>query len=316
MTSGKRERVRRTPAIAAIASLACIAAVLVFFALRTEPIPEAGRTPSLQITPEASEAVPTPVPSASPVAAPPPPAASGRFLDALDSATAARATAGSCTGPRPTLETTDDGGASWAAEILPASDDVRQILALDLVDGSQIDLVVLVGADCVPTVLTTFTAGEYWQQYPDRLATETYLDGTDPARIVVGGNTLSAPCATPLELSSSATGSAVRCADVTAVSTGAPNSWTAVTTVGLYALASSSDSPIVLGGVLGAGCDGLVITSFPLDGTDFDGTALGCAPVGSESSSVSLALGVGAVWIWNGTMTITSRDGGATWAAA
>lgn len=313
MTGGGKARGGRTLAIAAVVSLACIAAVLVFFALRTETIPEAGRTPSIEITPEASPA-PTAQPSAAPTPAAPVPAASGRFLDAVDSSVAARATAGSCAGARPTIETTADGGATWSALQLPASDDVRQILSVDLVDADQIDLVVLVGAECDPSVLTSFTAGEYWQQYPERLAAATYLDGETPAKIIVAGTALAPPCEAPLELSSSTTGLAVRCADITAASTGATGSWRAVTPLALFALTSSNDSPIVLGGVTAAGCDGLVITSFPLDGTDSDGTSLGCAPVGADLSSTAVALGVGAVWVWSGSGTLISRDGGATWA--
>lgn len=317
MTAGGKARRHRVVSITAIVVLACVAAVLVYFALRPAPVPDAGETPP-------GEPVPSVTSGALPIAtAPSEPApsagaqtASGLFLDAVDGQVAARASAGSCTGSAPSVETTGDGGETWTARPLQTSDDVRQILSLEMVDADQIDLVVLVGPDCSPNLLSTFTGGQFWQLYPDRLSAQSYLVPGDSAQIVIAGASVANPCAAPLELAVSDGSAAVHCADITAIATTSPAGWLPVTASGLYAAAwsSSQSASTLLGGVLNpAACDGLQITSFASDGSDFAGTALGCAPSGSDPAATALGTGGGAIWLWSDVGVAVSTDGGLTW---
>ncbi|MFT4305339.1 MAG: hypothetical protein QM604_00450 [Microbacterium sp.] len=167
---------------------------------------------------------PTPTPTATAVAAP---GAAERFL-AMGSGVWWRATAGACGGAAPTLERSDDSGATWT-DVTPAYLGVAQILALDTFAGDQAQIVALVGSSCETQALRTFTAGEFWESSPDVLAASTYLSPTDPTSVVTPAGTVAAPCTTPWGVRAESGTTGVIC-DGVAYQLTASNTWTALAT--------------------------------------------------------------------------------------
>lgn len=139
-----------------------------------------------------STATATPTPTTTAVAAP---GAEERFL-AAGSGVLWRATAGVCGGTAPTLERSDDDGATWT-DVTPTYLGVAQILSLDTFSTGQAEIVALVGSSCETQALRTFTAWEFWASYPEVLAASTYLSPTDPTSVVTPDGTVAAPCAQP-----------------------------------------------------------------------------------------------------------------------
>ncbi|NQX35558.1 hypothetical protein [Herbiconiux sp. VKM Ac-2851] len=315
--------------VVAVLVLAAGAFVAVFFALRTPPVPNAGELPDSPVSvPDATSApspVPTPVPSSSspatgtPTAAPSAsatePTETVRFLDVDGSSIGVRATAGACGGAAPVVELSVDDGATWVPTALPVDDEVAQIVSLDVVSAEQVDLVVLAGEDCDPTVLTSYTAGQFWQDYPDRLGTASYASPASLSTVVVDGDRVGAPCGSALGAASADQGLVVRCADGAFLfqSLGV---WQPVTTLGLSGLTfnQGDDASYLVGAQAGReGCSGATVSRFALDGSTFGGEVRGCAPVNGSATNVAVGADDEAVWVWDGTVVARSADGGATW---
>lgn len=310
-------------AIAAVVALAVIALALVFFALRTEPVPNAGETPSAP--PLSGTPSPTGTPTATPTNDPtPPPVAASpatRFVAPATDLIAVRATAGSCGGAAPSVEFTVDGGVSWTPSTLAAEDGVAQIIAVEMVDADQVDLVVLTGASCAPSVLTTYTGGEYWQLYPNRLGEMSYLDQRDPTQIVVDGVAEVAPCPAPLELAQSANQEAVRCSDGIAAYSDEAVRWEGISPRVARAIAwttpAGASEPVVAGVFEGAeGCDGLNIRNVEPDGSTFDGVDQGCLAIPASPTTVALGSSESVLWLWVDDELFRSSDSGRTWTGA
>ncbi|MCS5716769.1 hypothetical protein N1027_01315 [Herbiconiux sp. CPCC 205763] len=195
---------------------------------------------------------------------------------------------------------------------------MQQIVAMDVVTADQVDLVALTGPSCEPTVLTTFTGGQFWEAYPERLVEQSYIDVGDPAVVVISGTDVPSPCSMPLELSQSAEGDAVRCSDGVFAYSASTRTWQPITTLALrgFSWLDSGDgglAPEIIGGVADSSdCAGLQLFTFDAAGADFAGRAWGCAPV-EGSSSISIATGPTAIWVWTGDRTAVSGDDGETW---
>jgi hypothetical protein len=212
------------------------------------------------------------------------------------------------------VEISSDGGVSWVPSELPSDDAIGQILSVDLVSSEQVDLVVLAGDDCEPALYTSYTAGQFWQDYPDRLSTASYVDPASPQTVIVNGDRLGAPCESALGAASSDQGVVVRCANGTFLfeSLGV---WQPVTPLGLSgATFNQGEATYVLGAQTGqTSCAGAIVSQFAVDGSTFGGTNQGCAPVDAAATSVAVGADDLTVLVWDGTVVARSGDGGVTW---
>lgn len=313
------KRSGRTLTVVLVSVLAAAAVVLVVFALRIERVPNAGDVPSQVVSPSQSpSSSDESTPSASPTStsnATPVPTRADRFLSAANDLDAVRATRGACGGAPPQVETTSDGGVTWVPSILPAEDSVSEIMAVSMVSPDQIDLVVQVGPTCEPSVLTSYTGGEFWQLYPQRLAEQTYVNPSSSDSLTSGDEPTQAPCQPVLEVSQSGSRTAVRCAESVFARSSPDAAWESV-----YQLASEAIAwdPAVLSDVMAAvrgerGCSGTMVKSLTAVSGSAGGVDRGCAPLSDAPQSVALAAAPNSLWLWAGGQLAVSVDGGVSW---
>lgn len=93
--------------------------------------------------------------------------ADARLLGLASPTTAYRSTRGACDGPDPLLETSTDTGKTWQS-VTPSSPAIHEVDTLNVIDLDHVDLLGKFGGNCTTSAISTFTAGEFWQTYPDR----------------------------------------------------------------------------------------------------------------------------------------------------
>lgn len=291
----------------AVGVLAITAVLLAVFALRVPSTQEAGKVPGpiptwgQSSTSDASRPS-TAAPMSTTAAAAPNP----QFLSMYDATLGIRATAGSCTGAPAVVQQTSDGGVNWTTVIFDGID-VRQVLGLDYVSDTQIS-VVAAAADCAPTVVTSFTGGEFWQTYPDQIGTETFVEPSDPSRIRSVGEALSAPCAVE-ELQSAGQFLVVLCDDGTLQTrpASAP-AWTPIKSAGVLAIAPSTMST-VLAAASDPSCAGTLIRN--VDVASSTSNDLACLV--ADPTNATLDLASGSAYFWSTADFLSSKDGGVAW---
>ncbi|SDZ57448.1 hypothetical protein SAMN05216554_0130 [Herbiconiux ginsengi] len=262
-------------------------------------------SPSLQ---QPAPITPTPTPTTSLTSV-------SRLISAVDGSAAVRVSSGSCGVIPPSVELTVDGGETWTLIVLPPDLSIGQVSAAHMVTADQVDLVVLAGVDCRPSVLSTFTGGQFWELYPDRLGSFSYFDPSGDGGVDVEGAAMGAPCPDALEVVQRPDLTAVRCSDGIAVFNPQTSRWEGITprvaaavavpavpTPGAEVLAAFSDQ---------SGCEGTSVDGFAADGSTFSGDRLGCAPI--AASFTSLASASGALWLWADDAILVSADNGVTW---
>jgi hypothetical protein len=297
-------------AIIAIAAFLLIDVALVAWALSAShpdvnakpgPIPTFTNRPA---TPTVSP-TPTPPPAPSVVAAP-------RLLIAVSATEAYRATPGACAAGNNTaadtvFEKSTDAGATWQASNL-GQYKFHTMLTLSGASDTQISAVVGAGANCAIGAYSSFTGGQFWQEYPNNLASANYIDPADRSKIHTGGAAQPAPCPAALQLASGANSTAVLCADTVFTRAG-DGTWASAPVAGVLALtASDSGYTLAVAGV--AGCPGVSIQSLSVGGAP---TAVGCAASVTAPAEVTLAQQGQNVWLWSGDKVAVSTTAGATW---
>ena len=257
--------------------------------------------------PETPEASPEPTADAAAVVAP------ARLLSAVDSRTAWRSSRGACpAGEAPVLERTDDGGTTWRSVQIGTD----QPAALDRVQAQDAATVFVVGATagtCEPVFAQTFTSGEAFRTYPDRLAASWYVAAAYPATVHSPSGAFAAPCAVVTSLAvTDDSRAAVLCADgqLRATADGAATWGAAVPAPGVVDLTASSTGYLLAG--TGGSCEGVAVSSWAATGgvlTDV-GCASGAAPAAGQ---LAVAARAGSAWLWSGDDVLVSTDGGASW---
>ena len=242
--SGRQSRAGRGSPwvpVAGLVALVVIVAALVVFAVtevgkvpvtdRTvAPVPSFGSGSQPSVSPSAGA-------SASPSGSPAPAASSEQRLLAISGATWWRATRGECGGTAPTLGRSTDRGASWA-DVTPSYRNVTEIFALVPFAGDQAEIIATIGTDCTVQGLRTFTDGRFWEPNAQTLASLAYVDRS--SAITAAGDTVAAPCATPLAADAAASALAVLCADGVYARTGASVTFTRLPGAAPVALSVSS----------------------------------------------------------------------------
>ncbi|TFC47460.1 hypothetical protein E3O47_15195 [Cryobacterium sp. TMT2-17-1] len=308
---------RRRLLIAGLAVFLLFDVALVSFALTaSKPSANAGTAvePVETTTPD-----PEPSETEQPVVEPVEPTAiesstPGRILTALDASTLWRATTGDCPAATANPELSTDAGETWTALDASADTDSSSILSITISSESEASMVTLTAADCTPQRVTTFVAGDQWQEYPDRVGTNWYVDPADRATVHGPTGTFPAPCTSVVALAPRTdTTAAVLCSDGTLFRTddGAATFGSGVALPGAANLTVSDDGYIIVA-TDQAGCAGAQLLATP---EELDGvlTPSGCRETEVTPGDLAVASADGFVWLWAGDEMSKSSDGGTTW---
>lgn len=312
---------RRRALVAGLVAFAAVDVLLVAAALTRggssdEPGAAQSRPPASATLPtdtasspsEAPEASPSPTADAATVVAP------ARLLSAVDARTAWRSTRGACpAGEAPVLERTDDGGTTWRAVSIGA----EAPSALDRVqaqDGASLFVVGTGGDGCEPVFAQTFTGGEAFRSYPDRLAASWYATAVDPGTVHSPAGTFPAPCATVTSLAvTDDSRAAVLCSDgqLRATVDGAATWGAAVPAPGVTDLTAAAEGYLLAG--LDDDCDGVAVSSWSTTGGVLADVGCASGAVPTDASQLAIAARGGSAWLWAGDDVLVSTDGGASW---
>ena len=304
---------RRRLLIAGLAAFLLFDVALVSFALTgTKTSDSAGSVVEAPVVDpvETTPAVVEPVETAASITSPPP----TRILTALDASTVWRATTGDCPAATANPELTTDGGETWSAFDASDGTDASSILSIDITSKSEATLVTLTATDCTPQRVTTFVAGAQWQEYPDRVGANWYVDPKDRAAVHSPTGTFPAPCTAVIALAPGTdTTAALLCSDGTLFRTddGAATFGPGIALPGAANLAFSGDGYVIVA-TDQAGCAGaqLLATSEETDGVL---TPRGCHETAVTPGDLALASSDGILWLWAGDIVSKSSDGGTTW---
>ncbi|WP_378147693.1 hypothetical protein ACFJGV_06330 [Cnuibacter sp. UC19_7] len=204
------------------------------------------------------------------------------------------------------MQLTTDGGVTWTSVAFDGAD-VRQLLSLDYVSESQID-VIAATADCTPTVVTSFTGGEFWQAYPDQIESVTFLQPTDPTVLRVQGADVTAPCAVR-EVRSVSQSLAVLCSDGSVQVRGKTALWTQLNTSDVLAMAPNGATGVLVVSSVPT-CTGVLVRSIDID----SGASTDLSCLAARRTNATVDLMANSVFYWSGADFLLSETGGTSWA--
>lgn len=295
---------------ALVVVLAVVACLLAIFALRGRTVPDAGDLPGsvptwgISVGSEGS-ATPSSTPSRGTEVGPP--------FTIGSSGLGVRSGSTEC-GAAQSIEVTTDGGRSWQSASFGALD-VTQVQAINVVSDTQIDLVAGVGPTCDPTVVSSYTAGEYWQSYPERLGEVVFVQPGNGSSLQVRGLSVASPCKTVSKATLSSGGTAIACDAGVYYFSQASGAWSQLSDSPASSIAITPDSAGVVAARSGsAGCAGVELRSYSLALGVQEGSVIGCAAT-SADSHVSLSVSAGRWFLWAGDV-LSSPDQGVTWEKA
>lgn len=276
--------------VAVLAVAAIVLAVIAVNRVRGPQVsaqPDPAPTFSFGAAPTSS---PTPTPSSTP--APTYPRAEERFLS-VGSGGMWRGIAGECGGAPPLIERSVDGGETWE-DVTPNYRGIGQVLSLDSFAGTEAEAITRVGAACETQALRTFTQGEFWEPYPEVLATSRYLDPATPSTLLAPQGSVATPCADPRSVRASGNTVALICDGTGFVLRGAE--WLSLPTPGVAAMSVSRGDALVA--ARSAACEGLEISVLSVDAFS-EVRPLGCVAVDPAAPVAVASTGDGAL-VWSG----------------
>jgi hypothetical protein len=292
----------------AVAVLAVIAILLVVFALRAPVVAGRGETPGPIPTWDSSLNEGTATPSAEPSPSQSPSSLDDRrLIDAAGTGTLVRSTRGGCGAVPPLAEFSADGGSTWSP-ISFGSIGIAEVLSVELVSETQIDITAMSAPNCVPTVISSYTSGEFWQEYPERLQEETYA--LSSGQLFVGGAELDTPCL-PVTAKQTAAGTSILCDDGVYTRGAAAAEWTqlAGAVAPLDFDAQGASAVFALSGP--PACEGTAVGV--VQGAALEiGEQRACVTPGA-GPSVAVALSGDISYLWRDDGMFRSTDVGATW---
>ncbi|TFD16297.1 hypothetical protein [Cryobacterium sp. TMT4-10] len=308
---------RRRLLVAGLAAFLLFDVALVSVALKdTKPSANAGSIVApIETTRPTAEPAETEAPEAKPVKAlaieTPAPT---RILTAFSATTVWRATTGACPATTANPELSTDAGETWTTFDASKGTDASSILSLYVSSKTEVSLVTLTAGDCTPQRVTTFVAGDQWQEYPDRVGANWYVDPADRATVHSPSGAFTAPCPTVIALAPRTdSAAALLCSDGTLFRTsdGAAQYGPGVALSGAANLTVSDDGYIIVAAQQ-VDCPGarVLATSDAVDGAL---TPTGCREATITPGDLAVASADGTVWLWVGDAMSKSGDGGATW---
>lgn len=244
-------------------------------------------------TPSGEAGSPTPGPTGGSASAP---GADERFL-AVGEDVLWRGTAGACGADAPVIELSSDSGATWT-DVTPTYRDIAQLRTLSTFGGPHAEAVADLGEECETQAIRTFTGGEFWEPYPDELASWTYVDPTDAATIVTPDGAIDAPCAQPWGLRARGGVVALIC-DGSAYTRDA-DEWMPLSPAGVVAVSVSADGVVAIAHTDPA-CDGLAVSRVE-DGTTGE---IDCADDLDPLDLAALAFAGDDLLLWSGDTVVS-----------
>ncbi|KDA05224.1 hypothetical protein DC31_02200 [Microbacterium sp. CH12i] len=234
------------------------------------------------------------MPSETPLPAPSYDRAQERFI-AVGTGVIWRGIAGECGRVAPLLERSTDDGENWV-DVTPTYLEIGELIALNSFAGTEAEIVASMGEACRVQALRTFTQGQFWESYPDVLASLRYINPVDSASIERPIGAVAAPCADARDLHSAGAQLAISCDGVT-YRLNDDSSWSALPASNVAALAIADSSIVVAH--LSDVCNGLALTRYAeADGTS--GDEVGCVSIADVSAPVTIATSGDGVLVWSG----------------
>lgn len=284
----------RWVAVAGVAALTIVVVVLAALALqrsRGEGDAAANPVPSFTLGVTTPSPTPSPTPEASLGAQIN--RAEERFLTA-GSQVLWRGTAGQCGVTEPLIERSDDGGATWT-DVTPRYLGIGQVMGMNAFSAVDVEMIAAVGPECELQALRTYTDGEFWEPYPDVLASSSYIDTTNASTLILNGETSSAPCPVATGFRTDGDIAALICDGVAFTRSGVD--WVALAPTGVSAL-TITDSDILLG-LADDTCVGIAVVRVP--GTDPPAVQpIGCAAGTDAATPTAITLQNDDVLLWSG----------------
>lgn len=274
-------------AVLAIATIV-LAVVALDHVRATTPVDTPAPAPTFTFGAQSS---PTPTPTPTPAVSYP--RAAERYLS-VGSGGMWRGVAGACGGDAPLIERSADGGRTWQ-DVTPNYLGIAHVASLASFAGTEAETIAAVGASCEAQALRTFTRGRFWEPYPDVLAASRFLDPADPARVVVPGGALDAPCADPRSFRAAGEIVALVC-DGTPYVLGDGDAWTPLPATGAVALDVAGDQ--VLLATVSDECRGVQVSAHAGDGFA-DAVTRGCVEA-DAAAPLALTRDGDGVLVWAG----------------
>jgi hypothetical protein len=186
------------------------------------------------------------------------------------------------------------------------------VVAINVVDADQADAVVRRAGDCGTSVVASFTGGEFWSEFPERLTEQVYADPISSTTIRLRAQTIMAPCSGVVDVWSVPSGVVALCPNQVVRYSSDTAGWVTVTTGDVLAAAADVSTGNGLVAVAGSdGCEGVLIEAFE-DSSALEARA--CLSDTLVGDRATLAVAGQNAWIWSGASILKSDDGGVTWA--
>jgi hypothetical protein len=300
---------RRVVAALAIGAFLLVDGVLVAAALSLNAAQPESMTPPLSATPLGT-------PGGRPSTVDLPPAT--RLLAAFDASTAWRAETGTCPKANALVEHTVDSGQTWNGFDLGVQGGISSTIRLSVAgDDRSASIVALTKQDCSATWVGTTTQGTEWTAFPDRVATAWHLQPGDSTMVVSPGGPKPAPCGEVVGLADlSEVAAAILCSDGSVLRTAnGGTTWDESTSVqgSAAAIGRGPDGYLVATASVDPACVGLAVSAVPATGMTASTPISRCVETGNESSDLAISGNDQAIWVWAGTATLRSLNGGTTW---
>ncbi|MCS5723240.1 hypothetical protein N1028_18515 [Herbiconiux sp. CPCC 203407] len=216
----------------------------------------------------------------------------------------------SCGDQTSSVSVTEDSGRTWSpVDFGPLG--VQAIYEVRVVSSDQLDVVAGLGPDCTPSLLTSYTAGQFWQSNPERLAETTWLDPSDPTVIHHLGAVIPTPCGRPLAVTPSASGAATICQEGAFTYSTEQLTWSVLAPGRFLGLDSSLSGTLVLESST-EDCAGVRFSEFGPDGAAL-GSVCDVSHVPAENSAIASV--DQRIYRWDGAQVQQSDDGGLTWSS-
>lgn len=289
---------------------AAVIFLVVLAAMRLQTRPESHAESYVPLATASATPVPVEAVRVAPVVPP------SRLLYAWDESVAWRAHISTCPTGNVIAERTEDGGRTWAGFDLGAAGGVAGAVSLGgLNDAAAAYLVTFVRGTCEPTFLATYTDGDDWAIYFDRLSTVWYVLPADRARVHIGGEQRSTPCGTIAQVVQlSDDRGAVLCDDqsIHRTTDGGVNWDSGAPIPGAVAMAVSDNEYVVAVSHVGS-CAGISLVSLSAELDSAAATPSGCLDVPFTESEIAIASAPGTIWVWASGVVRQTTDGGQTW---
>lgn len=281
--------------VSVLAVLTILLTLLALDHVRTRPA-DADVTPAPAFTQPARE-TPSPTPSDPSATVASYDRSQERFLTASAGAVW-RGTAGQCGTVEPLLERSADGGETWT-DVTPHYLGIGQLVSLGPFADGQAEIIALMGDDCELQALRTFTQGQFWESYPDVLATSQYVSPADAGSIVRAGSSIAAPCSDARSLHATGQQLATVC-DGTAYVLEQSGGWLALPPAGATGLNLGADNIVVVH--ISKRCDGVTLTRYSTL-LEEEPEEVGCSDVAQSDTPIAIATSGEDILVWAGTTT-------------